>query len=201
MRVVLGSILFGLTVSVIARDAAAQSTVGDSDLFHVPTLGFQMWFPHSFRVDTLAQPVLDRVPGNSSVHAWEFMKPEPPENWRPGRLWQRVGILWTEGVGINQRQWDALAAGYLKGMLDKAPGGTVVENVVRWRDPMSDTAEFRVGIHNPAKGEFENWRCLGSQVGRSRSAKVCVHTAAPTVEALAAVRESLVLTPPVTRRP
>ena len=176
---------------------AAQRIQSDSGLFRRDSLGFQVPIPTSMIADTLFQRVVNSQPSNNA-HMWQFLELEPGDTWSPGKSVQRVFILATEGAGITEPDWNKFAAGLLKSTLAQETHGKILENVVRWR---ADTAEVRLAVHSVLKGEYVHWRCLGSQVGRRRPAVICVQTTGPTVEALAAVREGLVLIPQLAGAP
>jgi len=141
-------------------------------------------------VDSMSQKVFDGQASIPMAHSWAFL--QAPHKGDANPHWQRVVIDAVIGVGIGEAAWSAQAAMMLKSMLAQAPGSLVAEHDVRWR---ADATEFRLAVHDVAKGEFINKRCVGSHVDGQRSRIVCVLTAAPSAEALAAVRESLVLAP------
>jgi len=142
-------------------------------------------------IDSLFRVAADGKGARPNMHAWAFLQvPDPHEG--QSAYWQRV-VVNAARMPFNERVWTLIATDARRAALKHAPGAQVVEYVVQWRP---DVSEYRVGVHDFAKDEFVNVRCLGSHVGRPRSVVVCVQTFARTAEALAAVRESLVLTPP-----
>jgi hypothetical protein len=171
-----------------ATHPGARLDARDVGLVGSTVFGFQLRIPDSMHVDSAAQHVFDGEPSRVRAHALAFSN----SNKGQGSSWQRVlvttGDLLPEE--ITELDWNELAAAMLEHTRDRAPGGEVVEHVVHWR---ADTAEYRLAVHDFARGEFVNWRCLASRAGRLHGRIVCVKTAAPTIEALAGVRESLVL--------
>jgi len=163
--------------------------MADAPMLKNLVFGFQVLIPASMRVDTLVQKVFDGPKSIPVSHAWAFIQAQIPSKADPH--WQRILVHASQGMGIDEAQWSFFTASRFRGTRAMAPKGSVVDSVVRWTP---DTVEMRLGIEDPVTGEFVNERCIGTKAGRPRSAVVCVQTAAETAEALAAVRESLVLT-------
>lgn len=193
LAVLLSSLCVPLAVAAAQTPAQtpAQLVVDDSGTHRSDSFGFQLRLPASMGVDTILQKIFDGPRSIPMAHSWAFLQAPAKSDANPH--WQRVLIDAVMGVGIGEAAWNAQAARMLRSMSAQAPGGEVTENDVHWR---ADRAEYRLAVHDVAKGEFINKRCLGSMEGRQRSSIVCVLTAAPTADALAAVRESLVLTAP-----
>lgn len=170
--------------------AVAPSSTLDMRLFKSVAFGFEVPIPVLMRIDTLSQKVVEAhaIP---MAHSWSFIQAQPPSKADPH--WQRMLINAHQGMGIEEAEWNRYTASRFRQARDKAPKGSMVDSVVRWS---ADTVEMRLGMEDPVKGEFLNERCLGANVGgRSRTIVVCVQTSAETAEALAPVRDGLVLIP------
>lgn len=176
---------------------ASPLMASDTTLLKSVAFEFQVRIPRSMRVDSSVQYVVEKKSFSPLTHSWGFVKDPAQGDTNPH--WQRIMINAVHGVGIGKESWSAQAARTLKRMRGMARhDAEIVENDVQWQP---GSAEYRVGIHDMVRGEFTNARCLGSQVGGQRSTIVCVETVALTAEALAPVRESLMLAPQQGARP
>ena len=192
--VVLGSLCAAceLPNGAFRQRQAHQFAEPDHGLLQDWAYGFQARFPDVFGVNARAQKTFDESKAIPIAHAWAFNAPSPKGH--EDRPWQVVTITAVTGTPVDEPAWNKVMTQLAAHARDRYPGGSVIENAMRWKP---DTAEFRWGIRDNAKGRFENLRCLGSTIKRSKPIIVCVETLAETPEALASVRESLLLIPQV----